>query len=81
MIFDADDVIIVPFPFTDRTSTKCRPALVLSNTEFNTATGHIIAAMITSAKQSAWASDVAITDLAAASCQICARSYNLIINR
>ena len=66
MIFDAGDVIIVPFPFTDRTTTKRRPALVLSNAAFNTATSHVIAAMITSAKQSAWASDVAITDLAAA---------------
>ena len=66
MTFDAGDVIIVPFPFTDRTTSKRRPALVLSNTAFNTATGHVIAAMITSAKQSAWASDVTITDLAAA---------------
>lgn len=63
---DAGDVIIVPFPFTDSTTTKRRPALVLSNAAFNTATGHVIAAMITSAKQSAWASDVAITDLATA---------------
>ncbi len=66
MTFDAGDVIIVPFPFTDRATTKRRPALVLSNAAFNTATGHVIAAMITSAKQSAWASDVPITDLAAA---------------
>lgn len=66
MTFDAGDVIIVPFPFTDRTTTKRRPALVLSNAAFNTATGHVIAAMITSAKQSAWASDVAIADLAVA---------------
>lgn len=66
MTFDGFDVIIVPFPFTDRATTKRRPALVLSNAAFNTATGHIIAAMITSAKQSAWDSDVAITDLAAA---------------
>ena len=66
MIFDANDVIIVPFPFTDRATTKRRPAVVLSNAAFNTATGHVIAAMITSAKQSAWSSDVAITDLAAA---------------
>jgi mRNA interferase MazF len=64
--FDAGDVIIVPFPFTDRATTKRRPALVLSNAAFNTATGHVIAAMITSAKQSAWESDVAIADLGAA---------------
>jgi mRNA interferase MazF len=66
MTFDGGDVIIVPFPFTDRTTTKRRPALVLSNAAFNAATGHVIAAMITSAKQSAWASDVAVTDLGAA---------------
>lgn len=66
MTFDAGDVIIVPFPFTDRTTSKRRPALVLSNAAFNTGTGHVIAAMITSAKQSSWAGDVALTDLAAA---------------
>ena len=66
MTFDAHDVIIVPFPFTDRATTKRRPALILSNAAFNVATGHVIAAMITSAKQSAWDSDLAITDLAAA---------------
>jgi mRNA interferase MazF len=64
--FEAGDVIIVPFPFTDRATTKRRPALVLSSAAFNADTGHVIAAMITSAKQSAWASDVAITDLSAA---------------
>lgn len=66
MTFEAGDVIIVPFPFTDRATTKRRPALVLSSAAFNDATGHVIAAMITSAKQSAWASDVALTDLSAA---------------
>ena len=65
MILDAGD-IIVPFPFTDRTTTKRRPALVLSSAAFTIDTGHVIAAMITSARQSAWASDVPITDLAAA---------------
>ena len=59
-------VIIVPFPFTDRTTTKRRPALVLTNTAFNAATGHVIVAMITGATQSARPSDVAAADLAVA---------------
>ena len=66
MGFESKDVIIVPFPFTDRATTKRRPAVVISAGGFNAATGHVIAAMITSARASAWASDVPLTDLAAA---------------
>lgn len=63
---DAGDVVVVPFPFTDRTTSKRRPALVISPAAFTAETGHVVAAMITSAKQSAWASDTEITDLATA---------------
>ena len=66
MTFDAFDVVIVPFPLTDRATAKRRPAVVLSHADFNAATGHIIAAMITSARQSTWASDMPLTDIAAA---------------
>ena len=31
MTFDAFGVVVVPFPFTDRNTTKRRPALVLSD--------------------------------------------------
>ncbi len=61
------DVVRVPFPFTDRRSTKNRPALVLSHAEvFNIPTGHAVMAMITSAANPPWAGDCVINDLEAA---------------
>ena len=42
------DVILVPFPFTDLSDTKRRPALVLSSRDYNDATGEVIIAQITS---------------------------------
>ncbi len=60
-------VVRVPFPFTDRNTTKNRPALVLSDaTAFNTAAGHSVMAMITSQANPAWPLDCVLTDLAAA---------------
>ena len=67
MTFEAFDVVVVPFPFTDRTSTKRRPALVLSDAgNFNNKVGQSVLAMITSAAHSNWPLDVEITDLDAA---------------
>ena len=60
------DVIVVPFPFTDKAASKRRPALVLSAAAFSSATGHIVLAMITTASFSSWASDVALRDWKAA---------------
>jgi mRNA interferase MazF len=57
----------VPFPFTDRTATKNRPALVLSDpANFNARAGHSVMAMITSADNPPWPLDCALSDLAAA---------------
>jgi mRNA-degrading endonuclease toxin of MazEF toxin-antitoxin module len=62
--FDAFDVVVVPFPFTDRTTTKRRPALVLSDGRlFNCQVGQAVMAMITSAKNSDWPFDIEIQDL------------------
>ncbi len=62
--FKAFDVVVVPFPFTDRTTTKRRPALVLSDAEhFNKRVGQSVLAMITSASNSDWPLDVNIQDL------------------
>ena len=61
MIFEPLDVVVVPFPFTDRRATRRRPALVVSSADFNRTHEQSILAMITSAG-SDWPSDVAIQD-------------------
>ena len=67
MSFEAYSVVRVPFPFTDRTATMQRPALVLSNaTTFNNGAGHSVMAMITSAAHRPWPLDCPIVDLEAA---------------
>jgi mRNA interferase MazF len=60
------DVVVVPFPFTDRNAAKRRPALVLSSTTFNLAKQNSVMAMITSAGQSSWLGDYEIAQLATA---------------
>lgn len=57
------DVVVVPFPFTDRDAAKRRPALVLSHAAVNQTSGHSVMAMITSAEQSLWPGDHTIEDL------------------
>lgn len=67
MIYKAFDVVVVPFPFTDRTSAKRRPALVLSDAgAFNGKIGHSLLAMITSAAHADWPLDTPVVDMQAA---------------
>lgn len=67
MTFERFTVVRVPFPFTDRSAAKSRPALVLSDAaHFNTPAGHSVLAMITSAVHAPWPLDCPLTDLAAA---------------
>ncbi len=64
MNYSAFDVVVVPFPFTDRRTQKRRPALILSkNEEFSEKCGHYVLAMITSQKNPAWPLDTPITDM------------------
>ena len=42
------DVVLVPFPFTDLTTVKQRPALVVSSSRFNSAQEDAIVVAITS---------------------------------
>lgn len=65
MISDAWEVVVVPFPFTDRATKKRRPALVLSQRGFNRH-GHTVLAMITSATHEPWPGDTMIEALDAA---------------
>ena len=62
MIFKAFDVVAVPFPFTDRDATKRRPALVISNKNFNQQHSQLVLAMITATTDNVWPSDVSLTN-------------------
>ena len=60
MICKPGDIVVLPFPFTDKNSTKRRPALVISSQKFNDDNNQSVFAMITTAKQSSWISDTPI---------------------
>ena len=63
MVYKPFDIVVVPFPFTDRITEKRRPALILSDSEkFSKLTGHYVLAMITSRKNPSWPLDMVITD-------------------
>jgi mRNA interferase MazF len=63
MIFDRFELIVVPFPFVESPRTRPRPALVLSNRDFNPANGHPVLAMVTRATHPRWPGDHAVEDL------------------
>ncbi len=69
MISEAWDVVVVPFPFSERPGAKRRPALVLSRPSFNKA-GHSVLAMITTRARRPWPADVEIANLAHAGLHI-----------
>jgi len=46
------DIVLVPFPFTDLTTTKTRPAVVISVDGFQKRTGDFTVAMVTSVPHS-----------------------------
>ena len=47
-IYEQGDVLLVPFPFTDQSTAKRRPAVVLSSRAYNQAHRDVILAPITS---------------------------------
>lgn len=48
MPFEFGDVVLVPFPFTNQTASKKRPAVVVSNRDYSTARPDLIVMPITS---------------------------------
>ena len=48
MTYEPVDVVLIPFPFTDFSTTKQRPALVISSHAFNQTHNDIIVVAITS---------------------------------
>lgn len=57
------DIVVLPFPFTDKNSTKNRPALVVSSNQTIKDYDLIWVCMITSAKNEEWVGDVRVDDL------------------
>jgi mRNA interferase MazF len=58
MAFARGDVVLLPFPFRDRTLAKVRPAVVVSSEAYNQRGDVIVAAITTHAPRTA--SDVAL---------------------
>lgn len=55
------DIVLVPFPFTDQSSTKKRPAVIVSSNEYNKNRPDIVIMAVTSQIQgSGYYSDVII---------------------
>jgi mRNA interferase MazF len=48
MPFDFGDVVLVPFPFTDQSAVKQRPAVVISSATYNSARPDVVIMAITS---------------------------------
>ena len=63
MAYAPFDVVLVPFPYSDKLAEKRRPAVVVSAPELERGHGLLWLAMITSASNPAWTEDVMISDL------------------
>lgn len=65
MVCEPWDVVIVPFPFTERLGAKRRPALVMSKARFNE-NGHTLLSMITTKAHHPWPGDSELKEPGAA---------------
>lgn len=61
-IYKQFEVVIVPFPFTDSSKTKRRPALVISDRQEFSVDKSVLA-MITTKNHSPWSLDAEINDM------------------
>ena len=65
MPFDFGDVVLVPFPFTNQTVSKKRPAVVVSNRSYNDSRPDVVVMAVTSQARPGSA-DVGVTQWQAA---------------
>jgi mRNA interferase MazF len=61
MAFQRGDVVLIPFPFTELSAKRVRPAIVVSVPEYEQNTGDIIVAQVTS-RQHSLPTDYALQD-------------------
>ncbi len=61
MTSDRWDVVLVPFPFSERLGSNRRPALTLSSTALNRS-GNTVLTMITTAEHVPWPGDTHLAD-------------------
>ncbi len=66
MKYKRGDVVLLPFPYTDQSGSKRRPALILSSDAYNTRRADIIVAPITSNLATGQADDTPLKDWSAA---------------
>jgi mRNA interferase MazF len=59
------DVVVLPFPYADQLAEKRRPAIIVSKSWLAEAHGIVWAAMVTSADNAGWESDIPIADVEA----------------
>lgn len=62
MTYSRFDVVLVRFPFTEKQGHKQRPSVILTNSAFNSNHRHAVTAMVTTASNTTWPSDLPITD-------------------
>lgn len=48
MTYQRGDVVLIPFPFTDLTATKTRPAVVISSSSYHQARPELLLAYVSS---------------------------------
>lgn len=60
---DRFDVVVVPFPYQDRLTTKRRPAIIVADVTRTGPHGLVWVLMVTSTGLPPWSSDVVIADV------------------
>lgn len=60
MTYNRFDVVLVHFPFSEKQGQKKRPAIVLTAQDFNERHAHALCAMVTTASNTKWETDMPV---------------------